>query len=59
MPRTRLPARDVLLAVLPRCWVCPDCGPFAAADEDGLCASCGAPLLERNTASYLKGGRDG
>jgi hypothetical protein len=35
-------------------WVCPECGPRIAADEDGCCASCGADCtIER------EGGKDG
>mgnify|MGYP001584844029 CR=1 FL=1 len=34
--------KQILLMVLPECFVCHVCGPFVKADEDGCCTMCGA-----------------
>ncbi len=46
--------RETLLRVLPECFVCPTCGPLVKADEDGLCASCGADTTLQDTAQALE-----
>jgi hypothetical protein len=34
-------------------FICPGCGPGVAADEDGLCATCGAMTLTDATPWYV------
>ena len=45
--------KSLLIEVLPECFICPACGPFVKADEDGCCAMCGADTRPGSTKSLL------
>lgn len=38
-------------------WVCPDCGPHVAADEDGCCATCGVEAYGEACGGHVCGTR--
>ena len=44
---------QALVAAYPECFVCAGCGPLVKADEDGLCANCGAEVVIRPTLEAL------
>ena len=46
--------RQLLATVLPEHFVCPDCGPFVAADDDGCCIHCGADCEPGDTRKDLE-----
>lgn len=54
--------KALLEAVLPECYVCPECGPVAKVDVDGCCVSCGRDCeieFTRDALCEKGGGEDG